>query len=141
VHGGPGGELGSGTRLAVFPESSSTRSISLITLLDLGAVLSARPDAAKEALRALDALVPLPLTPWRTVVVASGGVPERPHDFREGTWCEVPRPDWDTWIEIHHSGRTYLPLLRYGDYGVLPAGYAARTPPSGNGGPPWGILV
>ncbi|MBD0417912.1 beta family protein [Streptomyces sp. TRM S81-3] len=107
-------------------------------LLDLGAVLPSRPDASKEALRALDALVPL--ASWRTVAVASGGFPEPPEDFREGTLYEAPRPDWETWHEIRHSGRSYLPLLRYGDYGILPAAYTARTPASGNGGPAWGVL-
>ncbi|MFG2583684.1 beta family protein [Streptomyces malaysiensis] len=106
--------------------------------LDLGAVLPSRRDAAKEALRALDALVPL--APWRTLAVASGGFPEPPDGFLESAWYEAPRPDWDTWHEIHHSGRSYLPLLHYGDYGILPAAYAARTPISGNGGPPWGVL-
>ncbi|GHH80417.1 hypothetical protein GCM10018793_35580 [Streptomyces sulfonofaciens] len=95
-------------------------------------------DAAKEALRALDTLVPL--APWRTVAVMSGGFPEPPDGFREGTSYEAPRADWDTWHGIHHSGRLYLPLLHYGDYGVLPARYTARTPPSGKGGPSWGVL-
>ncbi|WP_311766798.1 beta family protein [Streptomyces rhizosphaericus] len=106
--------------------------------LDLGAVLPSRRDAAKEALSALDALVPL--APWRTVAVASGGFPEPPDGCLESGWYEAPRPDWDTWHEIHHSGRSYLPLLQYGDYGILPAGYAAQTPASGNGGPSWGLL-
>ncbi|WP_445516441.1 beta family protein [Streptomyces sp. NEAU-174] len=106
--------------------------------LDLGAVLPSRRDAAKEALRALDVLVPL--ATWRTVAVAAGGFPERPEGFLESGWHEAPRSDWDTWHEIHHSGRPYLSQLHYGDYGILPTGYAAQTPVSGNGGPEWGIL-
>lgn len=43
-------------------------------LLDLQAVLPARPDAAKEAMRALDELVPL--AAWRTVALLSGGFPD-----------------------------------------------------------------
>ncbi|WP_432254158.1 beta family protein [Streptomyces sp. HNM1019] len=81
-----------------------------------------------------------PAAPWRTVVVAAGGFPEPPDGCLESGWYEAPRPDWDTWHEIHHSGRSYLPLLQYGDYGILPAGYAAQTPASGNGGPSWGLL-
>ncbi|MFI0729767.1 beta family protein [Streptomyces sp. NPDC021225] len=106
--------------------------------LDLGSVQPSRQDAAKEALCALDALVPL--APWRAVIVASGGFPELPDGFLESGWCEAPRSDWDMWHEIHDSGRSYLPLLHYGDYGILPARYAAQTPVSGNGGPKWGIL-
>ncbi|MFD5388834.1 hypothetical protein ACFW95_34370 [Streptomyces sp. NPDC059474] len=106
--------------------------------LDLGTVLPSRRDAAKEALRALDVLVPL--APWRTVFVVAGGFPEPPEGFLESAWHEAPRSDWDTWHEIHHSGRSYLPLLQYGDYGILPAGYVTQTAVSGNGGPRWGIL-
>ncbi|MFI8993820.1 hypothetical protein [Streptomyces sp. NPDC053542] len=107
-------------------------------LLDLGTVLPDRPDAAKEALRAVDAL--MPLTSWRTVAVVAGGFPDPPADFREGVPHEEPRPDWETWQELRHAERPYLPRLRYGDYGVHPATYAARTPPSGRGGPSWGIF-
>lgn len=107
-------------------------------LLDLGTVLPDRPDAAKEGLRALDALVPL--TSWRTVTVMAGGFPDPPSDFREGVPYEAPRSDWETWEEILHSERGYLPRLIYGDYGIHPATYVAQVPPSRNGGPPWGVL-
>ncbi|AZS74646.1 hypothetical protein DDE74_30185 [Streptomyces lydicus] len=106
--------------------------------LDLGTVLPDRPDAAKQALRALDALISL--ASWRTVTVMAGGFPGPPSDFREGVSYETPRPDWETWHEIQHSERAYLPRLRYGDYGIHPATYVAQTPPLRNGGPPWGVL-
>lgn len=106
--------------------------------LDLATVLSDRPDAAKEALRALDALILL--TSWRTVTVASGGFPAPPDDFREGVPYEAPRTDWEAWHEILHSERPYLPQLRFGDYGIHPAVYVTQTPPARGGGPPWGVL-
>ncbi|WP_319053449.1 beta family protein [Streptomyces europaeiscabiei] len=106
--------------------------------LDLCTVLPDRPDAAKETLRALDALIPL--TSWRAVTVVAGGFPEPPADFREGVPYEAPRTDWETWHEIRHSERLYLPRLRYGDYGIHPAIYVTQPPPSRNGGPPWGVL-
>ncbi|MFD5005308.1 hypothetical protein ACFWMV_20640 [Streptomyces mutabilis] len=107
-------------------------------VLDLGAVPPDRPDAGKEALRALDAL--LPLASWNTVTVVAGGFPDPPDDFREGVRYEAPRSDWDTWHEIRHADRPYLSRLRYGDYGIHPASYVAQPPMSGSGGPPWGIL-
>ena len=106
--------------------------------LDLATVLPDRPDAAKEGLRALDTLIPL--TSWRTVTVAAGGFPEPPEDFREGVPYEALRKDWETWHEIRHRGRQYVPRLRYGDYGIHPAGYVTQPPPSRSGGPPWGVL-
>ncbi|WP_330291476.1 beta family protein [Streptomyces sp. NBC_00576] len=106
--------------------------------LDLATVLPDRPDAAKEAVRALDTLIPL--TSWHTVTVLAGGFPEPPDDFREGVPYEAPRTDWETWHEIQHSERPYLPRLRYGDYGIHPAAYVTQPPPSRDGGPPWGIL-
>ncbi|MEW2085493.1 beta family protein [Streptomyces sp. NPDC005283] len=106
--------------------------------LDLATVLPDRPDAGKEAVRALDTLIPL--TSWHTVTVVAGGFPEPPDDFREGVPHEAPRTDWETWHEIRRSGRSYLPLLRYGDYGIHPATYVTQPPSSRNGGPPWGVL-
>ncbi|MET9060665.1 beta family protein [Streptomyces antibioticus] len=106
--------------------------------LDLCTVLPDRPEAAKEALRALDSLIPL--TSWHTVTVVAGGFPEPPADFREGVPYEAPRTDWETWHEIQHGERPYLPRLRYGDYGIHPATYVTQTPPARGGGPPWGIL-
>ncbi|MBU6532253.1 beta family protein [Streptomyces mayonensis] len=106
--------------------------------LDLATVLPDRPDAAKEALRALDTLVPL--TAWRTVTVLAGGFPEAPDNFQVGVPYEAPRSDWETWHEIRHGERSYLPRLRYGDYGIHPATYVSRTPSAGDGGPSWGIL-
>ncbi|MFE6779472.1 beta family protein [Streptomyces sp. NPDC057702] len=106
-------------------------------VLDLGTVLPDRPDAGKEALRALDAL--LPLAPWRAVTVVAGGFPEPPDDFREGTPYEAPRTDWEIWHEMRHAGRPALAGLGYGDYGIHPATYVTRPPASG-GGPSWGVL-
>lgn len=107
-------------------------------LLDLAGVLFDRPDAGKEALRALDALVPL--APWRTVVTIGGGVRQATLDMLDPGMCEEPRTDWEMWREVAESGRAYLPLLTYGDYGVQPAAALARDPLSGKGGPPWGVL-
>ncbi|MFJ8939794.1 beta family protein [Streptomyces sp. NPDC102365] len=106
--------------------------------LDLATVLPDRPDAAKEALRALDTLVLL--ASWRTVTVVAGGFPEPPDDFREGVPYEAPRTDWETWHEIRHGDRSYLSRLRYGDYGIHQAAYVTQTPPTRGGGPPWGVL-
>ncbi|MEV0488682.1 beta family protein [Streptomyces atratus] len=105
-------------------------------LLDLGTVLPFRPDAAKEALRALDSLIPL--TRWRALVVLAGGFPEPPDDLWQGSVHEELRSDWEAWHEIHHSGRSYLPHLRYGDYGIHPASYLSQ--PVGVGGGRWGLL-
>ncbi|PJE97857.1 hypothetical protein CUT44_00850 [Streptomyces carminius] len=106
-------------------------------LLDLGAVLPGRPGAGKEALRALDAL--LPLVAWRTVAVLGGGFPQLTGGMLEtGELHEEPRGDWCMWQEARASGRDYLPRLTYGDYGVQPVTALARE--QGRGGPPWGIL-
>ncbi|MER5183245.1 beta family protein [Streptomyces sp. NPDC002896] len=108
-------------------------------LLDMSSVLGDRPDAGKEALRALDALVPL--TPWRTVSVLAGGFPRVTGDMLEHGLREEPRTDWHMWHEVRASGRAYLPLLGYGDYGVQPAGALTQAPtPDSKGGPPWGVL-
>lgn len=48
--------------------------------------------------------------------------------------------DWSMWRDISASGRSYLPLLRYGDYGIQPASALARVPRVVGGGPPWGYL-
>ncbi|MEU5432974.1 hypothetical protein AB0G73_06295 [Streptomyces sp. NPDC020719] len=107
-------------------------------LLDLVAVLADRPDAGKEALRALDALVPL--APWRTVAVISGGMPPLTAELVDEGLHGEPRSDWTLWCETAESGRPYLSLLTYGDYGIQPASDLARVPPSGRGGPSWGAL-
>ncbi|MEU1311220.1 hypothetical protein ABZ419_20345 [Streptomyces cinnamoneus] len=107
-------------------------------LLDLVAVLADRPDASKEALRALDALVPL--APWRTAAVIGGGMPPLTAELVDQGLRDEPRTDWTLWCETVESGRPYLSLLTYGDYGIQPASDLARVPPSGRGGPPWGAL-
>ncbi|WP_455569842.1 beta family protein [Streptomyces roseus] len=106
-------------------------------LLDLGAVRADRPDAGKEALRALDSLVPL--APWRTAAVLGGGFPHVSADMLDHGLCEVPRTDWRIWHEIGVSGRSYRELLSYRDYGIQPAEAISRAPRSG-GGPSWGFL-
>ncbi|MDX2694148.1 hypothetical protein Sipo8835_12400 [Streptomyces ipomoeae] len=112
--------------------------VSVDLLLDLGGVLPGRPDAGKEALRALDALVPL-ADDWRTVAVLGGGFPQVTDDMLElGEPHEEPRADWDMWHEIRAGRRERLARLRYGDYGVQPATALATEP--GGGGPPWGVL-
>ncbi|WP_330333142.1 beta family protein [Streptomyces sp. NBC_00536] len=107
-------------------------------LLDLGAVKEGRPDAGKEALRALDALVPL--APWRTVAVLNGGFPEVTTDMLDQGLREFPRADRQVWHEIGDSGRAYRGLLTYGDYGVQSPTAISRPPGSGGGGPSWGFL-
>uniref|UniRef100_UPI002A840DCB beta family protein n=1 Tax=Streptomyces sp. CRN 30 TaxID=3075613 RepID=UPI002A840DCB len=116
------GRLATGTRVDLF--------------LDLMTVSPRRPDAAKEALRALDMLVPL--ASWRTVAVLSGGFPESPEGLRRGVPHEEPRPDWDTWHEISHSEPSYLSQLRYGDYATHPVSYVSDPAPGRPGA--WGLL-
>lgn len=99
-------------------------------LLDLQAVLPGRPDAGKEALRALDALVPI--TPWRTIAALSGGFPDDVTGLLDRDRGEAERTDWDTWHEIRASGRGYAPLVRYGDYGTLPARNLGRAVDDGD---------
>lgn len=107
-------------------------------LLDLGTVLPGRPDAGKEALRALDALVAL-VDDWRTVAVLGGAVPHITDDMLPlGEPHEEPRADWEMWHEILAGGRERLSRLGYGDYGVQPPPALATEP--GGGGPPWGVL-
>ncbi|MFF5444242.1 beta family protein [Streptomyces sp. NPDC012888] len=107
-------------------------------LLDLGAVRADRPDAGKEALRALDSLVPL--APWRTVAVLSGGFPLVTADDLDGGMCEVPRAEGHVWQEIAAGARAYRGMLSYGDYGIQPAEAIGLPPRSGGGGPSWGLL-
>ncbi|MFE2179596.1 hypothetical protein [Streptomyces sp. NPDC059455] len=106
-------------------------------LLDLGSVLPGRPDAGKEALRALDAL--RPLAAWCTTAVLSGGFQHATNDMLElGELHEEPRADWHMWHEVRASGCGYLPGLAYGDYVVQPA--TALSQGQGGGPPPWGLL-
>ncbi|WP_217197154.1 beta family protein [Streptomyces buecherae] len=107
-------------------------------LLDLVTVLPDRPDAGKEALRALDAL--LPLAPWRTLALIAGGAPQPAADLMSEGMRDEPRTDWALWGETLDSGRSYLDTLAYGDYGVQPASALSRDPQPGKGGPPWGTL-
>ncbi|MFF5703976.1 hypothetical protein ACFY7H_15925 [Streptomyces sp. NPDC012794] len=107
-------------------------------LLDLGAVLADRAEAAKEALRALDAL--MPLTAWRTAAVLSGAFPEVTADKLEHGLRAEPRRDWHTWRELSDSDRGYVSWLSYGDYGIQPVRALAREASAGRGGPPWGTL-
>ncbi|MEU2084982.1 beta family protein [Streptomyces albus] len=108
-------------------------------LVDMGAVPSVRSDAGKEALRALDAL--MPLADWRSAALLGGGVPTVTADMlEEGPW-EEPRGDWWMWREVRTSGRAYAPKLCYGDYGVQPASALAQAPdPGRKGAPAWGVL-
>ncbi|MFF5929012.1 beta family protein [Streptomyces hydrogenans] len=110
-------------------------------LLDMGAVLADRPDAGKEALRALDAL--FPLAPWRDVCVLSGGFPRVTAEMLEHGLHQETRRDWALWHEIAQSRRAYVPLLSYGDYGTQHADAIAavpRPPDKQGGGPDWGFL-
>ncbi|MGW4159217.1 beta family protein [Streptomyces sp. NPDC004788] len=107
-------------------------------LLDLGAVRADRTDAAKESLRALDALVPL--TPWRTAAVLGGGFPEVTARLVEHGTAVEPRWDWLVWRDLNRSDRGFVRGLAYGDYGIESSRSIARGPSSGSGGPPWGVL-
>ncbi|MFD6424683.1 beta family protein [Streptomyces sp. NPDC060198] len=108
-------------------------------LIDLGGVLADRTGAHKEALRALDALVPL--ADWRSVVTIGGGFPHVTAEMLDRGVREEPRRDWEVWREIrrHLAGR--LPDLGFGDYGVQRAAALARPyRPEQGGGPDWGYL-
>ncbi|CAL9570498.1 hypothetical protein SUDANB120_04837 [Streptomyces sp. enrichment culture] len=105
-------------------------------LLDLGAVRADRPDAAKEALRALDTLVPL--MPWRTTAVLAGGFPDVNGPLMEDGTAVEPRWDWMAWRELHGSSRDHLRRLAYGDYGVVSPDRLAQPP--GGGPATWGVL-
>jgi hypothetical protein len=108
-------------------------------LLDMGAVLDDRPDAGKEALRALDALMPLAV--WRSATLLGGGFPRVSADMLEEGACEESRAEWRMWHEVRAAGRSYAPLVGYGDYGVQPPSALAQAPaPGRKGGPPWGVL-
>ncbi|MGW5582993.1 beta family protein [Streptomyces sp. NPDC003857] len=108
-------------------------------LLDMGAVLDDRPDAGKEALRALDAL--MPMTDWRSAALLGGAFPRVTADMLEEGWCERSRAEWRMWHEVRATGHAYAPLLGYGDYGVQPPSALAQAPaPGRKGGPPWGVL-
>ncbi|MEV5881408.1 hypothetical protein AB0L74_01510 [Streptomyces sp. NPDC052020] len=106
-------------------------------LLDLQAVRPGRPDAGKEALRALDALVPL--TSWRTVAALAGGFPDDIDGLLERDRGDADRIDWETWYEIRASGRSYAEAVRYGDYGTLPARNLSRAADDGDRSP-FGLL-
>ncbi|MEU6081636.1 beta family protein [Streptomyces sp. NPDC047108] len=108
-------------------------------LLDMGAVLDTRPDAGKEALRALDALMPLVV--WRSAALLGGAWPRVTADMLEEGSCEQSRAEWRMWHEVRATSSAYAPLLGYGDYGVQPPSALAQAPaPGRSGGPPWGVL-
>lgn len=113
------------------------REVRVDLLLDLQAVLPGRPDAGKEGLRALDALVPL--ASWRTVVVLSGGFPDTVDGLLDRDRGDVDRTDWEAWHEIRASGRSYGEAVRYGDYGTLPARNLGRAADDGDRSP-YGLL-
>ncbi|MFF4094310.1 hypothetical protein ACFYYY_10720 [Streptomyces sp. NPDC001834] len=107
-------------------------------LLDLGALRADRTDAAKESLRALEALIPL--MPWRTAAVLGGGFPDVTARLLEHGTAVEPRWDWLLRGELTDSTREFVRLLAYGDYGIDSTRGITRGPSSGNGGPPWGVL-
>ncbi|RBM18948.1 beta family protein [Streptomyces sp. PT12] len=106
-------------------------------LLDLQTVLPGRPDAGKEALRALDVLTQL--TSWRVIAVLSGGFPDDVEGLLDRDRGDADRADWDTWHEIRASERSYARLVRYGDYGILPARNIGRAVDDGDRSP-YGLL-
>ncbi|AKH84574.1 hypothetical protein AA958_22880 [Streptomyces sp. CNQ-509] len=106
-------------------------------LLDLQAVLPTRPDAAKEAIRALDELVPL--AAWRTVALLSGGFPDEAGRVLDRGRGVAARTDWHTWCELRTSERSYARSVRYGDYGTLAARNLTR-PVEGSERSRYGLL-
>ncbi|MFD6530498.1 beta family protein [Streptomyces sp. NPDC060184] len=115
------------------------RAVELELLIDLGSVLADRPGAHKEALRALDAL--LPLADWRSVVTIGGGFPQVTAEMLHRGVREEPRWDWQVWQEIRRTPAGRLTALGFGDYGVQPATALARPyRPHQGGGPDWGYL-
>lgn len=133
------GEWSDGITEAVRALLARARSLVPVDLLlDLGSVLADRPDAGKEALRALDALVSL--AEWRTTAVLAGGFPRVTADMLDGGLREDPRTDWHMWKEVRASGRSYAAALSYGDYGVQPTSALAQAPRDSSGGPAWGFL-
>jgi hypothetical protein len=99
--------------------------VPLDLLLDLEAVLPGRPDAAKEAIRALDEL--LPLAEWRTVALLSGGFPDEVDRVLVRDRGTAGRADWGAWRELRASERSYARSVRFGDYGVLAARNLTRS--------------
>lgn len=133
------GDWGAGTAEAV--RALVTRAdpgVRVDLLLDMGAVLASRPDAGKQALQALDALYPL--APWREVCALSGGFPHVTADMLEQGLREEPRRDWAIWRDLTQSGRPYVPVLRFGDYGTQSADAITKPPSAQKGGPDWGFL-
>ncbi|MFF5651625.1 beta family protein [Streptomyces sp. NPDC054802] len=106
-------------------------------LLDLQAVFPGRPDAGKEALRALDVLTQL--TSWRVIAMLFGGFPDDVEGLLDRDRGDTDRADWDTWHEIGASERSYAKLVRYGDYGILPARNIGRAVDDGDRSP-YGLL-
>ncbi|MFE9848612.1 beta family protein [Streptomyces sp. NPDC005576] len=118
------------------------RSAEIELLIDLGSVLGDRPGAHKEALRALDALVPL--ADWGSVVTIGGGFPQVTAAMLDRGLREEPRRDWEVWHEIRRNLDGRLPALGFGDYGVQRVTALARPyrpdRPDQGGGPEWGYL-
>ncbi|MFJ2510826.1 beta family protein [Streptomyces griseoviridis] len=108
-------------------------------LLDMGTVRDDRPDAGKEARRALDSLIPL--AAWRGVSLLGGGFPQVTAERLETGACEESRAEWRMWHEVRAASTTYARGLGYGDYGVQPPDALAQPPaPGRRGGPAWGVL-
>jgi Beta protein len=104
------------------------RDVPVDLLLGLGSVLPGRPDAGKEALRALDALVAL-ADNWRTVAVLGGAFPHVTDDMMQlGEPHDEPRADWEMWHEIRAAHRA---LLRPVAPGRQPGQEVAPRVPSG----------
>lgn len=133
-----------GALLSALGRSTATGDLPVAVdlLLDLDTVLDDRPDAGKNALLALDALVPL--APWRHIAVLSGASPKQAllelpldaHDY-------APRHDWALWHEIRDAAREYGPRVLYGDYGALPAEdlrLVVKENDRKRGGPDWGAI-
>ncbi|WP_432069830.1 beta family protein [Streptomyces sp. AA1529] len=133
-----------GTLLAALARSTAAGALPVAVdlLLDLDTVLDDRLDAGKQALLALDALVPL--APWRHIAVLSGASPKQAlRELPLDAYDYAPRHDWALWHEIRDAAREYGPRVRYGDYGALPAEdlrLVQKENDRNRGGPTWGAI-
>jgi hypothetical protein len=108
-------------------------------LLDMGAVLDDRPGAGKEALRALDALMPLAV--WRSAALLGGGIPRVSADKLEEGSCEASRAEWRIGTRCARRAGRMPRCSATATTGFSPPGALAQAPvPGRRGGPPWGVL-
>lgn len=138
VHGAWDGSVAERLCRLLERTESAVRADRMDLLLDLAGIHEDRPDVAKQALRALDELVPL--MPWRTIAPIGGGVTQPEEDEFLDDLFREPRREWRAWQAITGSGRPYAASLTYGDYGVQPADFVARKSSWDQKDASWGVL-